>query len=251
MDEWLSQRSAKPRTAVRIRQVPPNHSKALPRKRQGFCRILSQTMDIKEIKEEFVELLRSTGREGVEDLLAGLEEMGFFSAPASANHHLNTEGGLVLHSLNTCKAALMVWEGMKALEPGLEREVGRDNVIIASLLHDVCKSDIYFRSVKKRKNVIGQWEDSEGYKVSYKNFPMGHGEKSVILLLCNGLEMSDDEMLAIRWHMGAWGINMNSYEDQRCFDTSQKLYPLVSIVQVADKLAANIMERDSEDLDEL
>ena len=208
-------------------------------------------MDIKEIKEEFVELLRSTGRDGVEDLLEGLEEMGFFTAPASANHHLNTEGGLVQHSLNTCKAALMVWEGMKTLEPSLERVVGRDSVIIASLLHDVCKSDIYFRSVKKRKNVLGQWEDSEGYKVSYKNFPMGHGEKSVILLLCNGLEMSDDEMLAIRWHMGAWGINMNSFEDQRSFDTSQKLYPLVSIIQVADKLAANIMERSGEELDEL
>ena len=208
-------------------------------------------MDIKEIKEEFVELLRSTGRDGVEDLLEGLEEMSFFTAPASANHHLNTEGGLVQHSLNTCKAALMVWEGMKTLEPSLEREVGRDSVIIASLLHDVCKSDIYFRSVKKRKNVLGQWEDSEGYKVSYKNFPMGHGEKSVILLLCNGLEMSDDEMLAIRWHMGAWGINMNSFEDQRSFDTSQKLYPLVSIIQVADKLAANIMERSGEELDEL
>ena len=208
-------------------------------------------MDIKEIKEEFVELLRSTERDGVEDLLEGLEEMGFFTAPASANHHLNTEGGLVQHSLNTCKAALMVWEGMKTLEPGLEREVGRDSVIIASLLHDVCKSDIYFRSVKKRKNVLGQWEDSEGYKVSYKNFAMGHGEKSVILLLCNGLEMSDDEMLAIRWHMGAWGINMNSFEDQRSFDTSQKLYPLVSIIQVADKLAANIMERSGEELDEL
>ena len=208
-------------------------------------------MDIKEIKEEFVELLRSTGRDGVEDLLEGLEEMGFFTAPASANHHLNTEGGLVQHSLNTCKAALMVWEGMKTLEPSLEREVGRDSVIIASLLLDVCKSDIYFRSVKKRKNVLGQWEDSEGYKVSYKNFPMGHGEKSVILLLCNGLEMSDDEMLAIRWHMGAWGINMNSFEDQRSFDTSQKLYPLVSIIQVADKLAANIMERSGEELDEL
>lgn len=208
-------------------------------------------MDIKEIKEKFVELLRSTGRDGVEDLLEGLEEMGFFTAPASANHHLNTEGGLVQHSLNTCKAALMVWEGMKTLEPSLEREVGRDSVIISSLLHDVCKSDIYFRSVKKRKNVLGQWEDSEGYKVSYKNFPMGHGEKSVILLLCNGLEMSDDEMLAIRWHMGAWGINMNSFEDQRSFDTSQKLYPLVSIIQVADKLAANIMERSGEELDEL
>ena len=202
-------------------------------------------------KEEFIELLRSTHREGVEDLLEGLENMGFFTAPASANHHLNTEGGLVQHSLNTCKAALMVWEGMAAIKPGLEKEVERESVIIASLLHDVCKSDIYFRTVKKKKTAIGTWEDNEGYKVSYKNFPMGHGEKSVILLLCNGIALSDDEMLAIRWHMGAWGINMNSYEDQRCFDTSQKLYPLVTIIQVADKLAANIMERSGEELDEL
>lgn len=202
-------------------------------------------------KEEFIELLRSINREGVEDLLEGLENMGFFTAPASANHHLNTEGGLVQHSLNTCKAALMVWEGMTAIEPSLSKEVERDSVIIASLLHDVCKSDIYSRSVKKKKTAIGTWEDNEGYKVSYKNFPMGHGEKSVILLLCNGIALRDDEMLAIRWHMGAWGINMNSYEDQRCFDTSQKLYPLVTIIQVADKLAANIMERSGEELDEL
>lgn len=208
-------------------------------------------MDIKKNKEEFIELLRSTGRDGVEDVINGLEDMGFFTAPASSNHHLNTEGGLVCHSLNTCKAGLMVWEGMKILEPGIEKEVGRDSVIIASLLHDVCKSDIYKRSVKKRKNALGMWEESEGYKVTYRNFPMGHGEKSVILLLCNGLEMSDDEMLAIRWHMGAWGINMNSYEDQRCYDTSRMLYPLVAIIQAADSLAASIMERSGEEIDEL
>ena len=208
-------------------------------------------MDSVKNKEEFIELLRSTGREGVDDVIAGLEEMGFFTAPASSNHHLNTEGGLLQHSLNTCHAALMIWEGMKTLEPGLEREVRRDSVIIASLLHDVCKSDIYRRSVKRRKNALGIWEDSEGYKVSYKNFPMGHGEKSVILLLCNGLEMTDDEMLAIRWHMGAWGINMNSLEDERCYDTSRKLYPLVPIIQSADSLAAAIMERSGEELDEL
>lgn len=208
-------------------------------------------MDLLKCKEEFIELLHSTERDGVDDVIEGLEGMGFFIAPASANHHLNIEGGLLLHSLNTCKAALMVWEGMKALEPGLVKEVGRDSVIIASLLHDVCKSDIYVRSVKKRKNALGMWENCEGYKVTYKNFPMGHGEKSVILLLCNGLEMTDDEMLAIRWHMGAWGINMNSYEDQRCYDTSRKLYPLVAIIQAADSLAASIMERSGEELDEL
>ena len=146
---------------------------------------------------------------------------------------------------------MAIWEGMKVLEPSLENEVGRDNVIIASLLHDVCKSDIYVRSVKKRKNALGVWEDTEGYKVTYKGFPMGHGEKSVILLLCNGLEMSDDEMLAIRWHMGAFGLNLNSYEELRNYDTARMLYPLVAIVQAADSLAASIMERTGSDLDEL
>ena len=203
------------------------------------------------MKEEFLNLLRSTEREGVEDLIEALEEMGFFTAPASANHHLNVEGGLLEHSLNTCKAALAIYEGLKPLDPSMEKEVRRDSIILSSLLHDVCKSDIYKRSVKKRKNNVGQWEDVEGYSVSYKNFPMGHGEKSVILLLCNGLSLYDDEMLAIRWHMGAWGINMNSFEDQRCYDTSRKLYPLVSIIQAADGLAASILERTGAEIDEL
>ena len=203
------------------------------------------------MKEEFLTLLRSTEREGIEDLIEALEEMGFFTAPASANHHLNVEGGLLEHSLNTCKAALAIYEGLKPLDPSMEKEVRRDSIILSSLLHDVCKSDIYKRSVKKRKNNVGQWEDVEGYSVSYKNFPMGHGEKSVILLLCNGLSLYDDEMLAIRWHMGAWGINMNSFEDQRCYDTSRKLYPLVSIIQAADGLAASILERTGAEMDEL
>ena len=206
-------------------------------------------VDIKANKEEFLELLRSTKRDGIEDVITDLEELGFFTAPASAGHHLNVEGGLVLHSINTCKAALAIWEGMKPLEPSLATEVKRDSIIIASLLHDVCKSDIYKRSVKKRKNALGQWEDYEGYKVSYKDFPMGHGEKSVILLLCSGLDLSDEEMLAIRWHMGAWGINMNSYEDERCYDTARALYPLVSIIQTADGLAAAILERTAEDIE--
>ena len=208
-------------------------------------------MDKKEMKEEFLQLLRSTEREGVEDLTEALEEMGFFTAPASANHHLNVEGGLLEHSLNTCKAALAIYEGLKPLDASVEKEVRRDSIILSSLLHDICKSDIYKRSVKKRKNNVGQWEDVEGYSVSYKNFPMGHGEKSVILLLCNGLSLYDDEMLAIRWHMGAWGINMNSFEDQRCYDTSRKLYPLVSIIQAADGLAASILERTGAEMDEL
>lgn len=208
-------------------------------------------IDITKYKEEFVGLLRECNRDGMEEVIADLEDNGFFDAPASAGHHLNVKGGLVLHSLNTCKAALAVWESMKQIEPTLEREVPRESVIIASLLHDVCKQDIYKPALKRKKNNLGVWEDVPGYSVTYKDFPMGHGEKSLVLLLCSGLELTDAEMLAIRWHMGAWGINMNSYEDVRNFDAAHILYPLVSIVHAADSLAAGIMERTEEDIESL
>lgn len=208
-------------------------------------------MDTKKNQQEFEALLRSTGREGIEYVIEDLEKDGFFEAPASSGHHLNIQGGLCQHSLNVCKAGLMIWEGLKTLDPSGVNNVKRESIIIATLLHDVCKTDIYKRTVKKRKNKLGQWEDSEGYRVSYKDFPMGHGEKSVIMLLCSGLELHDDEMLAIRWHMGAWGINMNSYEDQRNYDTARQKYPLCSIIQSADSLAAAIMETTAEDLDQL
>lgn len=209
------------------------------------------SINLEKQKTEFLELLRSTKREGVEETIEDLESLGFFESPASAGHHLNKKGGLVLHSLNTCKAALAIYDAMKVLEPTLATEVHRDSIIIASLLHDVCKSDIYKPTVKRRKTSIGTWEESEGYKVTYKKFPMGHGEKSLVLLLCSGLILNDDEMLAIRWHMGAWGVNMASLEDTRNYDVARKLYPLVSIIQAADAIAAGIMERTGEELDEL
>ena len=207
-------------------------------------------IDKEEVKNEFIELLKSTNREGVDYVIEEIERLGFFEAPASANHHLNTEGGLALHSINVAKASLAVWESMKKLDQSLEKEVTQDSIIISALLHDICKADIYRRSVKKKRNAIGVWEDCEGYRLTYKNFPMGHGEKSVIIALYSGVELSDAEMLAIRWHMGAWGVNQHSLEDCKNYDVARKLYPLVSIIQAGDSLAASIMERDASELDE-
>ena len=172
-------------------------------------------IDINKNKEEFVNLLKSTQRDGVDGMIEDLEKLGFFTAPASAGHHLNVAGGLTVHSLNVCKAALAVWEAMKPLEPSLNADVSRESIIIASLLHDVCKADAYIPSVRKRRTRIGTWEDCEGYKMTFKNFPLGHGEKSLAVTLLSGIELTDAEMLAIRWHMGAWGVNMSSFEDMR------------------------------------
>lgn len=74
------------------------------------------TIDKDAVKAEFIDMLRSTGREGVDYVIEEIERLGFFEAPASANHHLNVEGGLTQHSLNVAKAALSVWEALKPLD---------------------------------------------------------------------------------------------------------------------------------------
>ncbi len=204
-----------------------------------------------ELHDEFCALLRSTGREGVDDTIQYLERLGFFKAPASVNHHLNCDGGLTQHSLGACHAALQVWEGLKELDPAKAGTVSRESVIIATLLHDVCKSCIYKPMVKRKKNRDGMLEDVKSWDVRYDYMPLGHGEKSVIMLLRAGMQLTDEEILAIRWHMGAFGLNHNSLEDTRSLASAKRITPLVTIVQMGDSLAAGVIERTALDIDNL
>ena len=51
------------------------------------------------MKEQFIELLKSTNREGIENLLAFLEKTDFYAAPASTKYHGAYKGGLLEHSM--------------------------------------------------------------------------------------------------------------------------------------------------------
>lgn len=202
-------------------------------------------------KDEFIELLRSTGRDGVDDLIAYLDEgrNHFFNAPASVNHHLNHDGGLLEHSLNVCHAALKLREMVIAMRPDLEPRLKRDSVIIASLLHDICKADIYRPIRRKRKDSMGLWVEVDSYDVDYSNFPMGHGEKSAMMALWAGLDIDQEELLAIRWHMTAWDLPMQSVEAMKSLNTARDQHPLCSLVQLADGIAANLLEFGTDEIE--
>lgn len=204
---------------------------------------------VQENKEEFCRLLRSTNREGVEYVIEDLEKLGFFEAPASTRFHLCNRGGLVEHSLNVCKAALELLPIMHKMRPDLKDDLREDSVILCSLLHDVNKAEIYKPVVKKRKNAMGVWEDFDSYDVDFSNFPMGHGEKSVIVLLLSGLQLRDSEMLAIRWHMAAWDLAFQSPEAKSNINAARDRYPLCGLIQCADTLAANILEHTDKEED--
>lgn len=68
------------------------------------------------------------------------------------------------------------------------------------------------------------------------------GEKSVIRLYQTGLKLTNDEALAIRWHMGAWDLNMDSYEAKCNFNKAKEICPLLSLLIAADGLASQMLE---------
>lgn len=198
---------------------------------------------INQDKETFCNLLRSSGREGVEQVITELERLGFFEAPASASHHLNKKGGLVEHSLKVCDAALDLKSMLVSRRPEIDPLIPNESILIAALLHDVCKTDIYKETLLNRKGADGRWEKVPGYSVDCADLPLGHGEKSVIMLLSWGMKLTRDEMLAIRWHMTAWDLAFQSYEQKTNLEKARETTPLCYIVQCADSLATGILER--------
>lgn len=195
-------------------------------------------------KEAFIGILSETSRKGIDQVLAKLEELGFFVAPASSKFHLSCKGGLLEHSMNVYNAAMMIREQAVKTKPELEEQLPLDSVAICTLLHDVCKTDIYKEGILSRKNADGYWEKYLGFQVDYNaGLPLGHGEKSVIMLLSWGLELKPEEMLAIRWHMTAWDLPMQSPEHKESLNAAKAKTPLVSLVQLADGFATGLLER--------
>lgn len=197
-------------------------------------------------REAFKSLLQSVERftqEDVDYLMEDLDSWGFFKMPASCRKHSSYEGGLVKHSLHVCEMAKMLREQILLVRPDLESLIPMDSVIIASLLHDVCKAGIYQKVSRKQKNEIGLWETNSVYNIDYSYLPVGHGEKSVIMLLRSGLDLTDDEILAIRWHMGGWDLPYQSQEMTGSQKKACEITPLITLIHTADAMAADLMER--------
>ena len=192
-------------------------------------------------KERFDNILRETGRRGIDKVLVELDKLGFYSAPASTRFHGSYAGGLLKHSLAVYDEAVVIRETQLKLNPDIEAHLPLESIAIASLLHDVCKAEIYKAEAKKRKNADGQWETYDGFGVDYSAFPLGHGEKSVIQLLRWGLDMTDDEIMAIRWHMSGFDLAFQSPESRASYGVATDKCPLLAVIRAADGLASHIL----------
>ena len=176
------------------------------------------------MKEEFLELLKSVNREGMDELIKFLEEKtDFFTAPASTRYHGSYEGGLLEHSLSVYKIL-----SDKVKNACIDINVSDDTLKIITLLHDICKVNFYKVDYRNAKNERGEWEKVPYYTIDDK-IPYGHGEKSV-MMLTEYIKLTSEEKYCIRWHMGFT-------EPKEVYSTlgeAFKRYPLALLLHEAD-----------------
>lgn len=151
-------------------------------------------------------------------MIKDLQEKGFFIAPASIRYHGAYEGALFDHSLEVTKALVNL---TRKLELPWKR---RRSPFIVGMFHDLCKMDNYIKSED------GVWEHKKEVLLP------GHGEKSVILLQ-QYMNLTEEEILCIRWHMGAF----DNKENWNLYGAACTRYHNVLYTHTADMIAARIL----------
>ena len=207
---------------------------------------MDMTEKMKEVKEEILEILKSTKRPGMDKLCEKLDEIGFFTAPCSGAYHLAKEGGLAEHSLNVYK----IMDADAAMKFGTDEYVSIINSIkVCALLHDVGKCGDYGKPnyvpnmIKDgrptKADPVQKYKQSESkpYETNKDLSPIDHEIRSV-KIVSKYIDLTEDEELAILWHNGLYGnfkYQIQSHET-----------PLYLLLHSADMWASRVTEVENQ-----
>jgi hypothetical protein len=148
-----------------------------------------------------------------------LDEIGFFTAPASVRYHGAYSGGLFDHSFAVAKYLVEMTEKL-----GLNWQNQRSPYLVG-MFHDLCKCDNYV-----------QGEDLE-YDYNPNMIIPDHGAKSVIMLQ-RWIVLTDEEIACIRWHMGAYEKDPHMWN---YYNRAVEKFPNVLYTHTADMLASKVL----------
>lgn len=126
-------------------------------------------------------------RKGWKELLEHYEVF-YLLSPASTKYHLNFECGLMYHSIN-------VYLKFKQRLCELKENIPEESIIIASIMHDLCKVGAYDKYLELSPTQ---------YKYN-KNHPKGHAKLSIDRIK-QFMELTELEEDLIKYHMGTFGI---------------------------------------------
>ena len=168
---------------------------------------------------------------GIEPVTVRLmEEMGYFTQPASKSHHLACPGGLAQHSANVTRRLV---ELTKSLDVRWTREQAP---YLVGMLHDLVKCKCYRAMGEMERNLPPKYEYVQ------PEYP-GHGACSVAIATELGIQLMREEIAAIAFHMGPWGVG-KEYADKE-LDAALKAYgPQIIATHTADWWACCVDERE-------
>lgn len=119
-------------------------------------------------------------------------------------------------------------------------DISDESIAICGLFHDICKANTYKTGTRNVKDEeTGKWYSKEIYEVDEK-FPIGHGEKSCIILQWFLGKLSPQELLSIRWHMGGFdnAVKGGDFSLSKAYESSK----LAAMLHIADMEATYLME---------
>lgn len=158
--------------------------------------------------------------------IQALKDMGYFSAPASKGHHLAETGGLVKHSINVTRNILTLTDAYAF------KWKRQESPYLIGMLHDLVKCKCYAERV------------DGGYGYVFPGW-QGHGEASVMIALFDlKLDLTKEEIVAIRHHMGLWDVPEKRKKDYG--EAVAENPQAIIIAHTADWWATTIDERGAE-----
>lgn len=171
----------------------------------------------------------------VTELANKLEKINFFVAPASINHHGNHDGGLYEHCNEVTFQLLYL---TKRLDLTWNRP---ESPYIVGMLHDLCKCDDYVKlpvEIKWGDSITCSYNSPTEKHWDYNKNGLlpGHGEKSVIMAQNIYGYLTEEEIMCIRWHMGAFDDKSN----WQYYSGAVAKYPNVLFTHTADMIASQI-----------
>ena len=177
--------------------------------------------------ERFEELARMTEKDNIEALIQYCRDSDFYTAWASSCYHLNTQGGLLQHSLNVCDYAMKLWESFNS-------KVNLQSVIFCSLFHDIGKcglkgDEYYVPNTLKSGNISGTKPIKINPKLRIKN----HAMRSV-LTLSKFVNMTEDEKVCI--------INHDGFYQAENRQAMLDIFELLFLIHSSDLYVARFVE---------
>lgn len=190
------------------------------------------TQNDNKYMNQFLDFMKVNGKPIVSaEMMDWLIGQGFFVKPAAIKHHGNHTGGLFEHSFMT--AQVLVEMTQKFDIPWTRPE----SSYIVGMFHDVCKLDDYIDENAQDVVVMGSGSPiSKDPKWTYNPAPLfkGHGDKSV-MMLSQVMTLTEEEMLCIRFHMGAYVT-----DDWDAFDRAIRKYQSVLFTHTADMYSSKV-----------